>query len=614
MKKRILSFTLAFIMVFALLPLSVSAAEATVTDSQGVKYILSYGGTYYTVSSFDNSVSEIVIPSEIDGVPVTSIQKNAFYNCKGLTNIEIPNSVTTIGKNAFRSCTSLTSIEIPNSVTAIGDYAFDSCTSLTSIKISNSATNIGEHAFCNCSKNLISITVDSGNTVYHSKDNCLIKTATNTLILGCKNSIIPDYVTTIGAYAFYNCVSLTSIEIPASVKSIGSYAFHNCRSLTSIEIPNSVIYILNDAFSDCTSLTSMEISDSVTEIRAYAFWGCTSLTSIEIPNSVTTIGDFAFYGCEGLTSIELSSSVISIGSDAFSICSKSLMSIIVDSGNTVYHSKDNCLIETETNTMILGCKNSIIPDYVTTIGNHAFYGCEGLTSIEISNSVTTIGGYAFYGCESLTDIYCEAESQPEGWNDAWLGNCTATVHWGCKDVVVTEPTCTEQGYTTHTCSICGDGCINNYVPANGHIEGEWKSFTEPTCDEQGYTTYICDVCGDSYNDNFVDEKGHTEGEWEVVIEPQIGVAGQEEKRCTECGELLDTKPIDPLQPEYRLGDVNGDDEIDKNDYLLVKRYCFGTAELDETQRLAANVNGDGEIGKEDYLLIKRYCFGTASLG
>lgn len=147
----------------------------------------------------------------------------------------IPNDVTRIGRGAFYGCSGLTSITIPDSVTSIGEAAFAACTNLTSI------------------------TVSAGNSVYHSADNCIIETATKTLIAaGCNTSIIPDdgSVTSIGVGAFAYCTRLTSIRIPDSVTSIGNCAFYNCSGLTSITIPDSVTSIGSYAFTYCIGLTS----------------------------------------------------------------------------------------------------------------------------------------------------------------------------------------------------------------------------------------------------------------------------------------------------------------------------------------------------------------------
>ena len=232
---------------------------------------------------------------------VTSIGNYAFFSCSGLTAVEIPNSVTSIGISAFEGCSGLMAVEIPNSVTSISNYAFSSCSGLTAVEIPNSVTTIGSDAFAccigltaveipnsvtsigigafNCCSGLNTIKVQSGNQMYDSRDNCnaLIETATNTLHTGCKSTLIPNSVTSIGSYAFYDCSGLTAVEIPNSVTSIGECAFYNCSGLTAVEIPNSV-----------------------TTIGEYVFACCSGLTAVEIPNSVTSIGKSAFALCDNL--------------------------------------------------------------------------------------------------------------------------------------------------------------------------------------------------------------------------------------------------------------------------------------------------------------------------
>ena len=166
------------------------------------------------------------------------------------------------------------------------------------------------------------------------------------------------------------------------VTSIGESAFSYCSKLTSVTIPDSVKLIGNSAFYSCSGLCSVPIPGSVTEIGGSAFEDCISLSSVTIPGSVTSVGNYAFSGCS------------------------SLESIIVANDNKVYHSKNNCIIETESKTLIAGCKNSIIPSdgSVMKIGDGAFQNCTGLTSVTIPDGVTSIGESAFYGCGKLNDI------------------------------------------------------------------------------------------------------------------------------------------------------------------------------------------------------------------
>lgn len=210
-------------------------------------------------------------------------------------------------------------------------------------------------------------------------------------------------VTSIGYEAFENCTVLTSVIIPENVTSIGNNAFHYCTGLTSITIPESVTNIGESAFELCSGLTSITIPENITSIAGRTFAEA-GLTSIIIPNSVKSIGDYAFFGCTGLTSITIPESVTSIGERAFA--GIGLTSITVAAGNTVYDSHDNCnaIIETATNKLITGCKNTIIPNRVTSIGYGAFSECYGLTSITIPNSVTTIEDDAFFACEGLISV------------------------------------------------------------------------------------------------------------------------------------------------------------------------------------------------------------------
>ena len=225
--------------------------------------------------------------------PATSIGTNAFWYCSTLNGITIPNSVTSIGPYAFADCPNLTDIAIPNAVGSIENFAF-ARTGLTNITIPSSVTSIVRTAFQSC-PNLTTMSVEQGNTVYDSRNNCnaIIETETNTLISGCKNSVIPFGVTSIGELAFRNC-TLASITIPNSVTTIGESAFRNC-TLASITIPNSVTTIERYAFRDCTALESItfmpNIPPSPGESCSYNDWfsNCSNLSSIFVPITAVDI-------------------------------------------------------------------------------------------------------------------------------------------------------------------------------------------------------------------------------------------------------------------------------------------------------------------------------------
>ena len=276
------------------------SGELTIPES------VDYNGKTYSVTAIGSSafrlcsrLTSIAIPNS-----VRSIGEWAFDGCSGLTFVTIGNSVKSIGNSAFKYCSGLTSISIPNSVKSIGNSTFYGCSGLTSVTIPNSVTSIGRCVFSKCS-GLESIIIEDGNIVYDSRDNCnaIIETETNTLISGCKNTVIPNSVTSIGGRAFSECSGLISINIPNNIKSIGYGAFAECSDLISITIPNSIKSIGNTTFAECTGLTAIDIPNSVKSIGYGAFAKCSGLISITIPNSVTSIGYGAFAECPGLTSV-----------------------------------------------------------------------------------------------------------------------------------------------------------------------------------------------------------------------------------------------------------------------------------------------------------------------
>ena len=350
-----------------------------------------------------------------------------------LEEFVIPEGVTSIGSSAFKDCTSLTTITIPDSMTSIGSTDFLGCTSLESL------------------------TVAEDNPVYHSAGNCIIETATKTLIVGCNGSVVPNdgSVMSIGDYAFSGCAAITSITIPASVMSIGKYAFKDCVTEIewsdtsaiieigdyafanyagiSVTIPNSVTSIGEFAFASCKGLTNLIIPDSVRRIanNAFAasgltritlpsglqsiseelFYNCGNLTSITIPNSVTSIGGAAFSGCDSLIAVAIPDSVASIGSSAFYNCD-SLESITIPfvgekkngTGATHFGYIFGASSDTSNSSYVPESLKAVVINGGKSIPVSAFQNCTSLISVAIGDGVTSIGSAAFLSCSALESV------------------------------------------------------------------------------------------------------------------------------------------------------------------------------------------------------------------
>ena len=504
-----------------------------------------YIGKHLVDTHYEATFGDCVIK---DGI--LTIAAQAFVSRPNLTSVTIPDSVKKIGDFAFSECENLESIILPDSVIDMGwnafmetgyyynednwedgvlyigkhliatdneavsgDYAikegtltiatdaFAYCEELTEITIPNSVKMIGFSPFSNCNE-LESITVDSGNLVYHSAGNCLIDTESKTIVAGCKNSVIPtdNSVTSIGDSAFYCCEGLTSITIPDNITSIGSAAFY-WTGLTSITIPDSVTSIGGFAFSYCISLENITLSNSVTRIDECTFDLCTNLTSITIPDSVTSIGGWAFSGCESLSRIT-------------------------------------------------------IPDSVTSIGDWAFFYCKSLSRITIPDSVTSIGDWAFEDCTGLTDVWYTGSEEDREEIDFSYGNDyleDATWHYN---------TCADK----HSYTDCFDATCNECEFEREITGHTFDNDCDPTCND-------CD---------FERETGHIYGD---------------DGFCDKCG-----------QPEYIIGDVDGDGELDDWDGVVLARY-LADWDVEISVLEALDIDGNGEITDWDGVMLDRYLAG-----
>ena len=435
--------------------------------SKGLKYVLINDEREYEVArTGDCTDNDIVIPSEYNSKPVTSIGDGAFRDCTGLTSVTIPDSVTSIGEIAFYRCTGLTSITIPDSVTSIGNSAFRNCSSLTSITIPDSVTSIGYSAFGGCSE-LTKIT-GPFSIVSSVAKQC----GSNSF------KVIITSGTSIGDSAFQNCSGLTSVIIPNSVTSIGYQAFYNCSGLTSVTIPDSVTSIGSDTFNGCTGLTSITIPDSVTSIGGGAFCDCTGLTSVTIPDSVTSIGYNAFYGCYKLIEVYNKSTLsITAGNSDNGSVAYYAKNVYTEEGRSKLSTDENgYVIYTGGDEKILVAYHGsntelILPSYITKIYQYAFSGCTGLTSITIPDRVTSINNGVFSGCTGLTSITIPDRVTSIGYE----------AFRGCFKLL--------EVYNKSTLSITAGSSSNGYVAYYAKNVYTNEGGSKLTTDENGYVIY-----------------------------------------------------------------------------------------------------------------------------
>ena len=358
-------------------------------------YDFEVGGIYYTVTDTASASAKVAVApgeelyegsvaipatvtSEGKTYSVTAIGEKAFYFCKALSSVTIPESVTEIGPSAFRNCAALTTLALPAGVTTIGYSAFFGCSGLTSFTIPSGVTTIEPYTF-----------------------------------FGCKR--VPSFnlgnITKIGGSAFAGCAALTSVAIPAGLGQIESYTFQNCTGLTSVTIPAGITNVGDAAFQGCTGLASVTIPEGVQQIGRAAFEGCSALTAIAIPSTVKAMVSSSFGGCVNLASISIAD------------------------GNTVYSSNGNCIIETYEEVkqketivhvkLVSGCKSSVIPDGVTEIGTAAFQNCTGLTAIDIPATVTSVGPLAFYNTGLTSVTIPESVNQIDDYSFADCANLSS---------------------------------------------------------------------------------------------------------------------------------------------------------------------------------------------
>lgn len=355
-----------------------------------------------TSNTYEDGVGAITFDRNL-----TTIGEKAFYNCRTLQSITIPQSVKTLSSSAFEGCIAIKSFAgafatsdgnalvvdnalytyapsgdeeyvIADSITTIMDKAFAHCSNLKKLTIPATVTTIGKDSFLECGKGELIV-------------NCDISTKNSFGGMTFSKLTISDKVTVIGPCCFASCRSLESVKLPSGLTEIGYNAFEYCVSLKDVTLPATLTKLGSEAFRGCTSLTSIVIPDGVTVVNG--FGGCTALEKVVLPNNCSTIGSRAF-SSTAIANIEIPNSVTDIGSYAFGSC-PNLKSITLS--NNLTQISEQLFAGS-------GLESIIIPDAVTTIGSKAFENCKSLQEITFGTGLKSITAAAFSGCTALRKV------------------------------------------------------------------------------------------------------------------------------------------------------------------------------------------------------------------
>ncbi len=565
--------------------------------------------------------SNIVLPKNLINIG------NGAFAGSNLTKITLPENVTNIGRRAFYgSC--LESVNLPDSLISIGGEAFMSCSFLTNIEISRNVANIGDRAFAECNK-LKSIPVEEGNAHFCSDDGILYNKDMTKIVcypVGKTESQfnIPDGIAEIGVSAFANCMALRTIEIPSTVTTIGATAFSNCRNLYSVNIPQSVTSIGSSAFWYCNNIRSLVIPEGVESIEYSTFRECHNLAEIWLPSSLKKVGQAAFSWCNKLKDVyysgseaqwneiefdeeaDLPNATIHYNSPYIDWASPSNLKVYDDTNTAVTTGLENSApvkavaaqstdSESQVKTSSFSDLQSGVQYVFVAVRNpdaEEYFAYDNLCYIA-QNAADTYGSLSF-------SYYSDADTVSE---NLYVMHAHAYVDGVCticgiadptyepphehsfgEWTVTTQPTCTEKGRETRTCTRCnasetrditslGHAIVRHAAKAATCTEKGWAAYdtcsrcdystykeiaatghhhnavvTAPTCTAKGYTTHTCNTCGNSYKDNYTNALGHSYASG----------------KCTRCGAADPNYKPAPKAPALKITTVSGKPKISWN--------------------------------------------------
>ena len=368
-------------------------------ETEGLEYTLQ--GDCYVVSGMGTCTDiRLHIPYTYNGRPVVGIADEAFLGNTSIISVTLPDTVRSIGYYAFSDCTSLRDIDFGEGLIEIDGLAFVG-SSITRVDLPDSLTIVD--GFYGC---------EELESVSFGRNVVEILSSAFEYCNSLEYIDIPSSVYRVGSFAFAHCANLREVDFGGSeIESLENFMFYESPSLESVDLSGtSIEYIGNSAFYTCSSLSQVLLPDTLEGIDVQAFYNCSSLKSIDLPASLRYINAAAFSGA-GITSVTIPAAVTSISNGAFMHC-PDLVELNVESGNLVYHSEGNCLINTSERMIVLGCEGSVVPRGESVVGiyTRAFDGISNLTELYISEYMTDIDVFAFINCGNIRKIEVAEEN------------------------------------------------------------------------------------------------------------------------------------------------------------------------------------------------------------
>ncbi len=581
MKKFLSLFMALLILCSLVIPTASAYGNPQYETADGFVYSVSDGTV--TIEGYNSEESNVVIPAEIEGKPVSVIGYRAFYEKTYITDVQIPDTVTFIDDDAFYKCTSLKETNLPANLKRLGIEAF-ACTALESVAIPATLEKVDNE-------------VSDGYYYYNGVGYYLRKGPFS----GCENLrtvTFEEGTTTILKNIMAGCVGLQEIIIPDTVTSIGKRSFQSCLSLESVEIPENITFVDESAFSGCQSLVSVDFKGTDTELGEGVFSGCGSLKNVNLPANLKSLSISTFSGCDALETIELPEGLVSIGWRVFAGCES--------------------------------LKNIEIPESVTEILNFAFYNCSVLEKISIPESVKTLGKSVFENCESLSEVQFADNSVTEIPVECFK-NCfelqTITLPQGLleirekafagdyklKDVIIPESVTfvAENAFALDNAASEDEAEKFTVEIADTYeVKFIWKAVPDSAC-------YTLNVTGRETGEVLNITTKETVCYWdkehyEDYIYSATVIAYDSQGKVLDRTDCIEFSVIMAGVYDWygTFGDVRGDGDVDIRDATHIQRYLAGLVSFSRfVQKNYADVDKDEKVTIKDVTEIQKYCAG-----